>query len=668
MIKIRHVLVLFAIMAIMGAMTLSTSYSVTAQTVVPTSTRRQAITAETAALVKPVGIQRPSYINGARWSLDGRQFAVTDDVGLWLMNPADLTAAPLRLFAGASSPRNFAFSPAGTLIAIGYQDVTILWDVASGTQRSRLQAHSGAVGDVVFSPDGTLLASANNDGTIRLWRVADGKSLAILADTSIQQMTHIAFNADGTLLAAAGDEDLRLWDVKTYAPKWIIASAPSGSHSINNFSNVGFNKQQLYAISDREGLRYWNLDGTGPVLAQVSVSTLQKLFSYVPSSDGSSAATIEAIEGSHDTLSIWSSAIPSGARHVLSTTVVYPWSLTYRSDGRLLAVVYEGKLTLWDTKTFQVTAQAPEQPAKNLGVVTFSPDGASFVVTSVDGVLELWSVASLTVTARFDHGCKSLISFSPDSTLLAAFCGTVHVWDIRTVKQVNMMLQDDVLALTFSADNASLITLDSTLKVRIWDMKSKRFKTSPKTYVGAPSGQYGLSIGQIAVSDDGQLIALSSGQDAVPINKVAIFNLFTGTLLSTIQLARTDCGGWCHVFAFSPNKSLLAIGLGGHVALRDTKTGQMRQTLTLMTTDDISALAFSPDGSLLAVSGPGRAITLWDVQREAQVAVLNASQSNFRNPYQEVNVFRLAFSADGTLLISDMAEGTRFWTVQPDFF
>ena len=90
----------------------------------------------------------------------------------------------MHLLTENSAPASYAFSPDSTLLAIGYQDVTVLWDVASGTQRSRLQAHSGHVVDVAFSPDGSLLASANEDGTTRLWHVADQQSLAILEETS----------------------------------------------------------------------------------------------------------------------------------------------------------------------------------------------------------------------------------------------------------------------------------------------------------------------------------------------------------------------------------------------------------------------------------------------------------------------------------------------------
>ena len=72
-------------------------------------------------------------------------------------------------------PRPFpAFSPDGTMLALGYHDATIvLLDVATRTEVATLEGHTRDVTSVSFSSDDTLLASGSSDGTMLLWDVSE---------------------------------------------------------------------------------------------------------------------------------------------------------------------------------------------------------------------------------------------------------------------------------------------------------------------------------------------------------------------------------------------------------------------------------------------------------------------------------------------------------------
>jgi WD40 repeat protein len=60
-----------------------------------------------------------------------------------------------------------------------------------------------------FAPDGTLLALGQPaDGVVQLYRAEDGTLVRTLAAAGVRA---VAFSPTGSLVAAVGDEGLRLW-------------------------------------------------------------------------------------------------------------------------------------------------------------------------------------------------------------------------------------------------------------------------------------------------------------------------------------------------------------------------------------------------------------------------------------------------------------------------
>ncbi len=88
--------------------------------------------------------------------------------------------------------------------------------------------HGSSVTSVAFSPDGTLLASAG-DNEIKLWDVSTQENIATLEHGS--PVRSVAFSPDGTLLAS-GSDGVTLWDVETKRNIYSKRGSREDSHSV----------------------------------------------------------------------------------------------------------------------------------------------------------------------------------------------------------------------------------------------------------------------------------------------------------------------------------------------------------------------------------------------------------------------------------------------------
>jgi len=82
--------------------------------------------------------------------------------------------------------------------------------------------HAHSATTVQYSPDGSIIASGGDDGTIKLWRAADGMLLRTLTGhqapppqyQAVATIRSLSFSLDGTLLASAGnDNSVLVWSV-----------------------------------------------------------------------------------------------------------------------------------------------------------------------------------------------------------------------------------------------------------------------------------------------------------------------------------------------------------------------------------------------------------------------------------------------------------------------
>ena len=117
--------------------------------------------------------------------------------------------------AGRDQVNALAFNPDGTLMASGGFREVKLWRRTKDVQKLRL---TDASPRAAVSPDGKWLATGGDDGSVKMWSLADGKTARTIA-AATGAITALKFSPDGAKLACAGaDKSLTLWNVADGQP------------------------------------------------------------------------------------------------------------------------------------------------------------------------------------------------------------------------------------------------------------------------------------------------------------------------------------------------------------------------------------------------------------------------------------------------------------------
>jgi WD40 repeat protein len=363
--------------------------------------------------------------------------------------------APFALEGHTAFVQALAFSHDGHLLVTGSEDGSVrVWDLANRICLYEKRDHTSAVNCLAFTSDGARLLTASDDQTVKVWSVPAFEVERTL-EGHTDYVSEVQPAGPGRAVSAGKDGTLRLWDLETGEclkvmehGEWILALAAShdGRHAL--------------ASSDRNVMRLWDLE-TG----EIERVLLDASGTYIGSVMGMLLAAKNTSGIGHENYPKHALFAPDDATFLTCEKELIVWDSAagkelFRLEGdgwpiggfafipnsRRVFACAHGTVRLFDLDARAVVAQAAWEH-QDLHSVAVSLDGRWAACGSSDGPVGLWDLEELSRAGIPDRhlDLPHSIAVTRDGryVLTGGADRTARLWD--TAKGTNLTITTEGL-------------------------------------------------------------------------------------------------------------------------------------------------------------------------------------------------------------------------------
>ncbi len=438
-------------------------------------------------------------------------------------------------------------------------------------------------------------------------------------------------SADRFLAAATADDRLIVWQSLDLKKLWQVPSNHDGVRALS-FSSDG---RYLISAGNDGLIRLWEVaqgqnsrilaGHTQPVIGVVVAAQSQQLIS----------ASLDGEVRMWDRLS-------GKCLHRFNAHAAGMSSIQLSTDGQLLVTAgLDRQIKLWHgpNLNYKTNLATHHEPIKLLAL---SPDSTILAGTAMDGEVYLWNLPDgQLITSLANEDRVFDLQFSPDGANLATagIDQCIRVWQVQTAHLTHMLYghQHWVQALRYNRDGSRLYSVSSDQSLRIWEQASGRLIHSLQGYRGG--------VRSLALSPTADLLFNASEAQAVGIWQLTE---------PYYQLKLPQETNNCRELAYHHASHMLAISKEQLIQLWDC---QRLQLTTILTGHQalIRAIAFRPDGSMLASCSEDHTVHVWSMPHGQIIQVFGCHDDL---------VTALAWSQNGSLLATGSADHTiRVWGI-----